>query len=1090
MKPSSQVTEFWHHRDFVQSVAQLRGKGGQYQKAAEKVNALLNRIDQEYAKPFKELSMTTNGEHRIKKCIKYKLSDSCRLVTLQSANYCVLLFAGDHTASDKWLERNRGLEFVVNKENKHITPIHRSISTNPDQRISGSRSWQQRPVCEQLEKDSLNRLLKDVSPSTMMGLTQLNGTSEESELATLLESIDTPDRKIAIWDVFSLLMQGRKEEANDRARVFMGVLTPLEDFSALELPEIVDGPLIRKIPTNHPQFPTAFERFTRTGNYKDWMLFIHPDQEKIAQAKFDGSAKLTGVSGSGKTCVVVHRATELATRYPNEKILILTLNRPLAGLINELVGWYAPPEISERIRTLAFFELCKELISHFEPEKEKYLNDITSTTKEHHFSEHIDEIWRQFYRCELNLRDAEVLQAVHDSLLAREISPEKYLREEFDWIRSAIPFQEQAKRYLDIPRKGRSQNLSKDFRQSVLDGLSKWRVQMTNVGAIDHLGIAEWLSKHKDRITPEYRCVLVDESQDFGTVELDLVRRLVSPGSDDIFLAGDAAQHVTWKHQSLTEAGITVPGARSRTMHKNYRNSKEILKAAHFVLTENISEEMLDNENFEVLDPEYAQRSGNEPFLFSANTPEEEISSAIAYLEKEIDADLERKGCLAICGYSLFEIEDYGKRLGIPVLDRSTSIESNKIFLSDLEQTKGFEFDIVCIVNINKRVIPNPQLPEQEHFRDLARLYVAMTRAKTELVLSYSGDQSRFLSGMDEYCLNDTWRNHTGDAEQIGLPDNLDNIRQENVETPPIAAMNGAQFLYQSQAIGLARPLISKIRELINGRTTLGANKNQITWKTIGDCALSFDSKPASRRAWGIERSGLADLFSKLGIQERRVKTQKNRQQMIVLANSRKQNGSCVAGKIMDGKNRSGDWLRPVSTSPMGEIAYLDTLYNDGTALRPLDIVEFEYGAFQSHANQPENVLFENFHWKKIRHASFSELEKFQDENPHFLKILNTGRNDRVLEVEAAKFGESLGLIRVANAKLVLVQSEYRKQLRIIFTHQKTTFNLAVTDRAVEKKYLNQKESEHLLPKAYICVSVGEPYHGYCYRLAACVMTP
>jgi excinuclease UvrABC ATPase subunit len=46
---------------------------------------------------------------------------------------------------------------------------------------------------------------------------------------------------------------------------------------------------------------------------------------------------VTGVSGSGKTCVLIHRAIRLAHKYPDEPILVLTLNAALAALIESLV---------------------------------------------------------------------------------------------------------------------------------------------------------------------------------------------------------------------------------------------------------------------------------------------------------------------------------------------------------------------------------------------------------------------------------------------------------------------------------------------------------------------------------------------------------------------------------------------------------------------------------------------------------------------------------------------------------------------------------------------------------------------------------
>ena len=129
---------------------------------------------------------------------------------------------------------------------------------------------------------------------------------------------------------------------------------------------------------------------------------------------------------------------------------------------------------------------------------------------------------------------------------------------------------------------------------------------MRFVGITDYLGIASALHKHSDRIAARYRCVLVDESQDFGTVEMSLVRQLVNEDDNDLFLCGDAAQQVSSKHQSLGSAGVAIPSARFHKLVLNYRNSRQILEFAHGMLVDNLTEQMLDSKDFEVMDPKYA----------------------------------------------------------------------------------------------------------------------------------------------------------------------------------------------------------------------------------------------------------------------------------------------------------------------------------------------------------------------------------------------------------------------------------------------------------------------------------------------------
>src|SRR5699024_3395650 len=105
-------------------------------------------------------------------------------------------------------------------------------------------------------------------------------------------------------------------------------------------------------------------------------------------------------------------------------------------------------------------------------------------------------------------------------------------------------------------------------------------------------GLAARLHKYIDKLEAKYRCILVDELQDFGTMELSILRKLVPKDENDMFLCGDIAQQVHTKHHKITHAGINVIG-RSKKIKQNYRNSREILKAAYETLRSNINIEKI-----------------------------------------------------------------------------------------------------------------------------------------------------------------------------------------------------------------------------------------------------------------------------------------------------------------------------------------------------------------------------------------------------------------------------------------------------------------------------------------------------------------
>ena len=849
------------HKDLLPSLRELYKRGGPYQKASETVHAVIGRISSSELDPFKGIALTKHGENRISKCRKYDLTKFCRLITVADAGFCYLLYAGTHDNCDAWINRHRGFVPAVDAEGRLIEASVSVADLDAESRVSGVSDQSYGKLYEKLTAEDFDFMVSALPRSVAREIENLESIHDEEMIKKVVEGIEDIDRRVMIYDVLTRLRQGNLKAARARLALFRG------DIEHPDVETVVsNGEDLRIIPTDSPQYAKLFEHFVRTADYRDWMTFMHPEQEEVAESDFAGSAKLVGVSGSGKTCIVVKRAIVLAERYPSDDILVLTLNRPLAQLIDDLVSTSVSlPATRERIRVLPFFSLCQDLLNKFEPENWKLYDD--RTWKSH---EHIDEVWREYYRCELNNRDAECLHPVHDSLISRNINAERYIREEFDWIRSAVPFHDRQK-YLSMSRGGRSYPLEKRFRQLLLDGLNGWEEKMRVVGVTDYLGIATALYRYMDELSPLYRCILVDECQDFGTIELEVVKRLVIGGADDLFLCGDAAQQVSWKHQSLTDAGISVPGARSRKIERNYRNSRDVLQAAHEILLANLTVEMLEQQEFEILDPEYANFSGPVPLELEAQGLEEEIAYAVAYAKSEIGEKENYKACVAICGFTLYEIQKFGEEIGVAVLDGTRNISDGSLFLADLEQTKGFEFDLVCVVNARDGTIPNPATPKKEQFRDLSKLYVAMTRAKLQLVLSYSHMPSIYIGKAEERILSGKWSEYLAVEEVIhlGEPKELDHHKNSD-EVRTVGSMTGEEFLYTDDALGVSPRLIGKLREVVGGRKRF-LNRVPIEWGSISEAARDVRTYPGSRQQFGPEVvKEFESLLEKLKVGEKR----------------------------------------------------------------------------------------------------------------------------------------------------------------------------------------------------------------------------
>lgn len=66
---------------------------------------------------------------------------------------------------------------------------------------------------------------------------------------------------------------------------------------------------------------------------EEWRLFLHPKQKEFVYKNYNGSVRVIGGAGTGKTVVAMHRAKWLAETQctkPGDKILVTTFTSNLA----------------------------------------------------------------------------------------------------------------------------------------------------------------------------------------------------------------------------------------------------------------------------------------------------------------------------------------------------------------------------------------------------------------------------------------------------------------------------------------------------------------------------------------------------------------------------------------------------------------------------------------------------------------------------------------------------------------------------------------------------------------------------------------
>lgn len=218
---------------------------------------------------------------------------------------------------------------------------------------------------------------------------------------------------------------------------------------------------------------------------------------------------------------------------------------------------------------------------------------------------------------------------------------------------------------------------------------------------------------------------------------------------------------------------------------------------------------------------------------------------------------------------------------------------------------------------------------------------------------------------------------------------------------------------------------------------------------------------------------------------------------ILCLANSYKTSGRCLAGvEKTDGGLR---WIRPVSAREHGEVSEQERMFANGGDPAVGDILEIPLLRPSRHAYQSENhILDPARHWQFIRKATQAEISSCVDHGPGPLwgrgSSSTKGRNDRLREALASRAGGSLRLIEVQDLEIRLEletnRFESKRKLRGAFTHDGVFYVFGITDPVVRRRYFFGPDGCYAVGRAWLCVSLGDAFQGFAYKLIAAVISP
>ncbi len=507
----------------------------------------------------------------------------------------------------------------------------------------------------------------------------------------------------------------------------------------------------------------ALQSIIEEGDFGRWKIFLHPAQEKLVHRAYSGPARVGGGPGTGKTIVALHRVKHLVDQLPpghSKPVLLTTFTKNLAADLRARLLSLGGPETLARVDIVHVDQLAARVVSESAPGNNKRRIDDTQALRE----------WRQLL--------VETGESRWDAA---------FLSDEWNQV---ILGQAVASRadYFRVRRAGRGRSVSRADRAEIWQLAERFTQRLEVKGLETHRQVAERAAQLEiarqakiekrrrqqeergglDNIHLEsgsgawlryrYRHIVVDEAQDLGAAHWKMLRAMVPRETNDIFLVGDTHQRIYDHQVTLGSLGVDIRG-RSTRLTLSYRTTREILGSALGIL-EGTDYDDLDGGS-EDLAGYRSVLHGPRPSLRGAGSWDEECDLMLEQLQAWHDVPRES---VAICVPTNEMVDDVVSRLGRRGIV-STRItpegvrRDEGVRVGTMYRFKGLEFRRMVIAGVSEGLVPRAsvdawkQTDRLRHKRELQRarslLFVAATRARDALTITWSGKPSRFLHSLE-----------------------------------------------------------------------------------------------------------------------------------------------------------------------------------------------------------------------------------------------------------------------------------------------------------------------------------------------------
>ncbi|XMA39061.1 AAA family ATPase [Streptomyces albogriseolus] len=496
------------------------------------------------------------------------------------------------------------------------------------------------------------------------------------------------------------------------------------------------------------------------GDFGRWKIFLHPTQEKLVHRRYSGPARVGGGPGTGKTIVALHRVCHLVRQLPpghTKPVLFTTFNRNLAADLRSRLLSLGGPDVLARVDIAHVDQLATRIVSEADPGNAKRRIDDTAALRE----------WR------------DLLVEAGETRWSAE-----FLSDEWNQV---ILGQAVASRsnYFTVRRAGRGRSVTRAERAGIWQLAERFTQRLETKGLETHRQVAERAarlemtrkariderSQERDdrggldnlhveagsgaRLRHRYRHIVVDEAQDLSAAHWKMLRAMAPSEADDIFLVGDTHQRIYDNQVTLGSLGVHIRGRSSR-LTLSYRTTREILRDAIRVLGDADYDD-LDGDS-DTLAGYRSVLHGPAPSLRGARSWDEEMDLVVEQLRAWHDVPRESTAICVPTNDMVTQLAERLARHGITPTEitQDGPRGDQGVHIGTMYRFKGLEYRCLIIAGVAEGLVPRASVDTWEHTdpsrhrRELHRarslLFVAATRARDALAITWHGEPSRFLA--------------------------------------------------------------------------------------------------------------------------------------------------------------------------------------------------------------------------------------------------------------------------------------------------------------------------------------------------------